>query len=673
MPGKGTDMGKALLSALLLVVIWTAGALGVAGESGVDAFEAARFEHARAFFIRELRSPNPFYKGLARLWLGEDLAQGNAEIRTAFATLVKESGGGEEGLTPQVAGAERVKWQMRNWVRVYYMFGSKGVFSPGRLEPQTERMIEELFWNYLNSEVNLNLGRAEVRYVLDIGGSENHELMRYSNVLLAAQALKDLPDYRERKTLNGEPPAAFYQAWNEYYKLYCLERARHGLLVELFSGYARYSMPELYNMRDFAADPELRRRMDLLLTALWADWAVGQLQGVRGGARGRVYQNTSVPDGGELTLGGGDVWRVMSLFMLDSGDWWKMMWHPDPIRGKPRVLATTGYRLPPVVRALAEDATRRGEYAQVSRRIAKQVAMKPEDIPVPEPGTHAYYHFSGDIPGAVSYDYCTPDYVMGAWIIDPTLKFVKGNPWKSGCLEGYPSLTAQNRYHSIQFATAPDAHVTPQCLGLGNGKTYGQQQAVQHQNAMIVQRHKFGSQVGPMRIYFAKGMKSRLSEKDGWHFLEEGGALLAVKAFSRKDGKSSCGYDWDNEFWLRPLDQDAPVVFIAGRKEAFPSMDAFEKSVIKSTSDISDGKFTLHNIGADGQAFSLSLYTELNALPEVNGKPVDLKPAKLFAGPHLESIHGSGIITVRSAAGEMVLDFNKANDNIELNKKELRP
>ena len=45
------------------------------------------------------------------------------------------------------------------------------------------------------------------------------------------------------------------------------------------------------NMRDLSEDEFLRERMDKLLHLIWADWALGQVCGVRGGGRTRIYQD----------------------------------------------------------------------------------------------------------------------------------------------------------------------------------------------------------------------------------------------------------------------------------------------------------------------------------------------------------------------------------------------
>jgi hypothetical protein len=626
-----------------------------AGES-----ERQRDEHVRQFFTKELECPTPVYRGWARLYLNKDLKEANADIRAAYAGILKETGKGVAEMTPEIAGDEGVKWQMRNWVRVYFEFGPGKGPQNGRLEPETLRLIENLFWNYVCNRSHLARASGPAT---DIYGTENHEMMHYGNVLMALQALKNLPGYRDRKLPeDGRSVREHFEAWNAYYKEHFVARARYGDQIELFAAYWNYTMPEIFNMRDLSEDPLLRKRADMFLDVLWTDWAIGQLNGARGGCRTRIYQDVKDPSGGEASRGSADHWLKMSRILRDRDNWWKAQVHPHPIQGNPRVLAMTGYRFPDPVEELVADARARGEYVFVARRMGKQRAM-PKEASLILKANNPWVPFDVTDTRMLSYEYCTPDYVVGSLIIDPLLKGANSQPTLRDLDEGYPALTSQNRYHAIQFATGVDARVVPQCLGLKDGKTYNQQQAIQHKNIQIVQRNKNGKQTGPMRVYFSKGMKGRLQERDGWFFLEEGNAFLAVKAFSAADA-SACPASWDNEFWLRPQDPDAPVVFVAGRKPKFGTLEDFMAYVGKLAVRAEGNRFTVAGADTDGEPCALTLLTDLSGIPEVNGKPISFTPVKLCDSPYLESEYGSGIVTIKKGARQRVLDFSHTNGGV---------
>jgi len=616
--------------------------------------ERQRDGHVRLFFTKELECDTPVYRGWARLYLNKDLKEANADIRAAYTGILKETGKGAAEMTPEIAGDEDVKWQMRNWVRVYFEFGPGKGPRNGRLEPETLRLFGNLFWNYVCDKSHL--ARAS-GLATDVYGTENHEMMHYGNVLMALQALKNLPEYRDRALPeDGRTVREHYEAWNAYYKEHCLARARFGCQIELFAEYWKYTLPVFVNLCDLAEDPLLRHRAAMLLDVLWSDWAIGQLNGARGGCRTRIYQNLKDPTGGEGDRGSGDPWLRMWRILQDHEGWWKAAYHPHPIHGEPRVLAMARYRPDSLVADIAGDAGARGEYVYVARRVARQRAAPAAEALVRKPNTPWYALDTADT-RMLSYEFCTPDFVMGSLIVDPTLDDVPSQTDKD-LTGGYPALTAQNRHHCIQFATGLDSRVVPQCLGLQNGKTYNQQQAVQHKNIQIVQRNKNSKQTGPMRIYFSKWMKDQLQERDGWFFLEEGNAFLAVKAFSPADA-STCPTSWDNEFWLRPENPDAPVVIVAGRRPKFNSSADFMAYAGKFAVRAEGSRFTVEGTDTHGESCALTLLTDHSGVPEVNGKPVHFSPARLYDSPFLESEYGSGIVTIKKGTRQRVLDFTK--------------
>ena len=612
----------------------------------------AQGENANKLLENAMRKQNiiPLHGAFARLWLNRELPEANRLLHQAQqAIIAHEKGKGE--MTVEIASSEHVKWQMRTWNRIYQLFHDKSRFHPGRLDSETQAMIEEVFWLYVSKMSRFE--RAGLAHVWSIHGSENHEMMHYSNALLALQALKNSPTYKNRILPDGRSVKDHYAAWNTYYKEYCVSRAKHGLLVEVFSMYGpSYTLPEIMNMRDFSEDEVLRERMDKLLHLIWADWAVGQVIGVRGGGRTRLYQDDANNERQLMSWGARDRWRIMSHYLLDTGKWWTGV--PNhPIQGMTFVMATTGYRLPDVIMDIAKDAEGRGEYTYVARRIAKQKRTVAKDVPV----THSPWHiFDPDDPGMLGYDYCTPDYVMGSLWIDPRLPRVSSRLYLEGqdSPEGYPNLTTQNRYHAIVFASDINARVLPQCEGLGNGKTYGQQQAVQRKNVLLVQRHAKAKSTGDMRIIWGgKGMKTRLIEHGGWMILKEGNAWLGAKGFSRSKANASCGTRWDNDVILRMNDGNAPVAFVAGRTKDFSDIDAFTRYLQGFEGKLENGWFTL----ANGTKESLSLHLESAALPRVSGKPIDLAPRMLFDSPFLQSMHGSGFVTIQKGHRKLTVNL----------------
>ncbi|MFC1716131.1 hypothetical protein ACFL6S_20840 [Candidatus Poribacteria bacterium] len=572
---------------------------------------------------------------LSALWLNHRVDEGNEQLRKAYREILDGTWLGADDLkalgpgqmTPERAGCETVKWKMRMWLRVYYLFHEKSEFFPGRLVPDVQSDIRELLWNY--GAAKSTVERSNLEHIWWIQGSENHDMMDLSNAFLALQAIKDVPEYQNRKLPDGHTPAEHVAAWNMYYKLYCDERAKHGLFAEVASPtYGKWFLPEIANMYDFAEDAKLQKKMEMLLHLTWADWSIDQLRGMRGGGRTRVYQ------GNYSRLGAQDSWRNMGLILLGRDDWL------DAVHGQANyVLATTKYRLPDVIVDLALSEAERGEYIYISLRPAKLESVKDADITYPMDGNDPYM---------LRYSYCTPDYVTGSLWLDPAAR--------------YAAISTQNRWQGIIFPTHVNARVFPQCVGLRNGKTYAQHLAVQHQNVMLVQKNRKARQSGDMRVFFYTGMKSRVLERDGWILAEEGEAYIAVRVLPRFNDPERQGYIWDDENWLRCKDDFAPIVFVAGRKAGFTTTDDFLIYLKSHQFALVDESLTYSFQDIDGKVAALTMdIDDQKNLPIVNGQIIDLKPDRVFDSPYLHSENGSGLVTIEFNDRRLLLDFGQTH------------
>ena len=640
---------------IAVVMMWAAGTT----YGALSSAECAQIREAQAANANKLAQASLDNEGVidlhfafGGLWLNQQLPQANQRLRDAYQAFLdqKES----QTMTPEVA--EIVKWQMRTWLRIYYFFCDTSKFYPNRLERQTQDLLEELFWNYGVRKSKLQ--RADTKYIWIIQGSENHDMMDLSNAFLSVQAVKDLPKYRDRKLPDGYTAEQHYEAWNAYYKLYCEERAKYGLYVEVFSPtYGKYFVPELINIFDFAEDAVLRGKMEKLLQLTWADWAIGHVKGIRGGGRTRVKGNYE-------WRGAHDAWYGMSRVLLNQGQWFNSP-PGAAIAGYPYVLATSKFQLDDVILDIAKGVQEKGEFTYVSWRPGKMTFSA--DRPPLEEG--CWYDMDAQNPRFVRYDYCTPDYVMGSFFIDPTLggkvlRVDASSAEKSAT--SYAAISSQNRQQGIIFATSTDARVFPRCQSKldqhDNRIVYNQHEAVQHKNVMIVQKSHKAQGTGDvaMRVFFYRGMKQRLQEKNGWFLAEEGDSYLAVKGFSQTDSGAPCGYSWDADTWLRLDDDYAPVVFVAGRKANFKTLKVFSTYVMSHRAGVQDSVFSYTFNDVDGAKTTLTM--PLGPEPEpptVNGRKINLRPKMVYDSPYLKSEAGSGVVTIQKGERKLTLDFNE--------------
>jgi len=203
----------------------------------------------------------------------------------------------------------------------------------------------------------------------------------------------------------------------------------------------------------------------------------------------------------------------------------------------------------------------------------------------------------------------------------------------------------------------------PQSVGLGNGKTYNQHAAVQHRNVMLVANHPLAQQTGHMRVFFPKSLRKRLVERDGWVVLNEAGAWLGVKVLSKERNSTAKNYelkkDEQDADWLWPNEENPPVAFVVSDESRHRTFDDFLAYLASHQHGLVNGRTTYAFVDDIGAEVRLELGGDLS-VPNINGKPVDLQPAKVFDSPFMSSVHGSGIVDVRKGDRHMHLDFNKA-------------
>lgn len=617
------SISKTTFHTLSLIVLIASPATGPAWaaltDSECDRVRQLHGEYGKELYRKTLEDPDAGHLqfAMSALWLNEQVEEANERLRRLYPPGAV--------MTPQ--SAVEAKWAMRGWLRIYYMFNDKSEFFPGRLAPDVQKTLEELFWNYGCGKSTV--ARSQLKYIWVIQDSENHDMMDLSNAFLALQAVMNLPEYKSRMLPDGHTTAEHVNGWTKYYNLYCIERIKRGLFVEISPTYGKYFLPELVNIYEFAEDAALRRRMEMLLHVVWADWAIDQLGGIRGGGKTRSYQ------GHYSQLGTSDSWNFMGRILTGMGDYFETKHFEAQY-----VLAMTRYRLPDVVIDLALSQDGRGEYVYRSMRPSK-TTTPPENK---DAQVNGYWMDGADTGHIVRYSYCTPDYIMGSWMLDPKLD--------------HAAINTQNRWQGIVFSTDRNARVFPQCVGLGNGKTYNEQLAVQHKNVMIVQKNRLKSkQAGAMRVWFPGNMKRRVEEQNGRLFLQEGNAYLAMALPAPEQSFTTPSWQWEGN-WLHLKDEYAPVVFVASRTAKHASMDDFAAYVAHHRYSINNGVLSYQFEDVDGHDTEIVMsLKDQGKLPEINGQPIRVTGQPTFDSQYLHSSPSGTVVTIEKGDRKMVLDF----------------
>ncbi len=502
--------------------------------------------------------------------------------------------------------------------RMCVFYGPRGSKAAGRLAPETHAVILETMWVWASAKSELSQAETKESQTWWLEHSENHHAQHFSTCWSFSRLLKDEPAYRDRKYADGHSSREHYDAWTVYLREYLRQRACKGLLIEIESpSYASATLKGIYSLYDFSDDPELKRRAGMFLELYWALWAEQQLDGVAGGAKTRTY-----PDSSQR---GTDFVRRAAWYALGIGD-------PEFVHASMIPFVTSTWRMPDLVIDLALDAGGLGTYEVRQRRMG---------LALPNYTKPPHYRMRTDFGGILRYGYRTPDFIMGSLQLEARPE------------EDWAAISAQNRWMGVIFRGHPDARIYPQALNAAGESTNNAHWAAQAHGTLIAQKLKTSRRSDEWRVWFSKAGLS-VPVRDGrWVFAEAEGAYAAVHVVQ---GEFSFPDRQEAKFgrWLKCADDFSPVIIEVAPKSAHASFAAFRAAVAARAVETTSGVLTYTGLGGDRFRFTL----DQTRSPEINGRPVDLAPAKVFDSPFVQSDWNSGIVTLRKGTRTRVLDFN---------------
>jgi hypothetical protein len=562
---------------------------------------------------------------LSAYWLNERLPEADAAVIRAAAPDLPGVGSWKD----QEGNHWHYNRQSFLLQRVYFLFNSRSEYFPGRMSKAAEDAVAATMWESVSTACKKEMTRPESMWWS--GGSENIIARCMASFWGAAQIFASHPDYRDRKYADGTPVPEMARAFNDYYKEFTRQRASRGVMVEVASPtYTPWTLASWYNIADFSPDPVTRKRMKMFLDLFWADYAIEQIDGVRGGSRHRCY-----PGGYASVCGGGG--SEVAWFFFGVGK-------PAVMNPKNISAMTTLYRPSPVVDALVRAGAARGTYTYVSRRLGKgataeQVGKPKETAPDAKttggedseekpadgkPAKPAQSSEKSEDAEAISAQadctdpnggnllrttFCTPDFVMGTSMV-PALP-----------LSAWTPISSQNRWEGVIFAGHPTTGIFPQAEG---GHAYNASWSVQSKGVMIVQRLKTSKGAKGQRVWFDAPLKRE--ERDGWVFAEAPQAYAAVRIVSG-------GSRWEPDpvtkgrpgkgMWLRCEDEYSPVIIETARKSDYPTFAAFQDGILRNSLNLKDGRLDYRS---GHYATKLTLHTDYSKVPEVDGVPVNYNP-----------------------------------------------
>ncbi len=597
-------------------------------------------ERRDQFFAQYSRKPFPkdgpwFPQGQAQLfyWTGEP-EKGDAVVASWPPAPNDEQGG---------TASDEFHWQAAQWARLAVLFGHDGIYRPDTMSPAAEAEVKERLWQWLEPRVSMELVDPENDWLL--WASENHHLQAWTSLWGALRLLALDPEYRDRNPGDDRSVAELKVAFDSYFKRWIHQRATRGMFVERNSPYAKYSLETFYQLFDLSDDPELKRLAGAFLDLYWTQWALEQVDGVRGGSRHRSYAgNTSI----ESSAAQDQAWYH---FPLDG-----------PIQMHPAAWSaiTSSYAIPKITE---EIFTRRDEIGPV-QLVSRQPGLRdPAAPPAPnfvadrnnpifEPkGVNALDPACGSL---LRKTYSTPEFVLGGTM----LRALPKSAWTN--------ISSQNRWDGVTFAGAgtPSVFVQAGKLARGTGSHYNAQWTVGDQGVLIVQRLA-GSDAVDQRVFFSKGIDH--VERDGWIFAEAPDAYLALKVVdgeweweedSAKSWRETKKFESGLGEWLVPEKWMTPLVIEVAPKRDYADFASFQDEILANPLKFSDARLDYRSSHYQTELTLLADYSEV---PRINGQPVDFDTSAGWDGGVLGGAVGGDTVTLRILGQKHLFDFSTSN------------
>jgi len=244
--------------------------------------------------------------------------------------------------------------------------------------------------------------------------------------------------------------------------------------------------------------------------------------------------------------------------------------------------------------------------------------------------------YGGKDCNAIHYAWCTPEYVTGCGMYDPNLEA------KNGSMGRWSGVIFRNL-----AAISLDAYT-------------GEKWNVQHKDVRITQMCSDGPYVpGDTRVVF-DALPGKVSEVDGWVFVNNDEAYAALKVVSG-------GYFWADSLMRQMYLNDvySPIIIQTGRRADYGSFDRFRAAILAAPLRVDGNKVDYHGPSSSGLEFfamTPAMRKEEGRayiLPKIDGKTIDLNPEYAYSSPYMRNKAGSGIVTLSYGGREWVYDFDK--------------
>jgi len=627
----------------------------------------------------------------AKMYLNEDLEDAN---RILTEELQKSSDGSAWSLlhTPL-------------YCRFYYLFSNRWGKFPGRMTPETEKLLLKTLWDRTAIKNDIHWARQSTWW---LDGSENHDLNAKVCNLVTSRIFMNEPDYKDRiypdygfgggyhyghagyygpdidpGTRHGGGRANLsdggkynaedhYNAWLSFMKTYFRERTERGFFLEYGAhGYSKHTLNFVDLAQHYSGDAELSALLDDFQTLYWADWAQTSISGVRGGPKTRHHG----------VVGGKEDKQTADLISFhlggpaNAGIWW--YWN-----------LINDYNLPSIVWNMALDRAGMDCFTYKARGIGEENNEHPRPL-----GTERSLVINTDA-RFLKYTYVTPDYTLGTQMDYPAAV--------------HSHLSICGRWHGMTFAQSAESRIVPVGVTDGTNKkgkksSYDLEvmyQTAQHERTLIVQQSRRWYAVHPdwypaniaynQPVGIWLGTKwDRRTETNGWIFVQKGNSYAAVRpvlwdeAYEKQHKKETLStqvffnapddaptvklrndcYRWNEDGTILLLeDSHTPVIIEAGRKADYSTLESFMADVLDNPialyKTVVPGNNILVYTGCGENAKEMVFNAANNEIPTIDDEPINYSYPMTFDSPYLKSEYRSGKIKIEYNGDSLDLDFS---------------
>ncbi|HHS13005.1 MAG TPA: hypothetical protein ENN03_04470 [bacterium] len=465
------------------------------------------------------------------------------------------------------------------------------------------------------------------------GDTENHWLMYYTAILLAAQTW---PGENGLTWFNGKSSEENYREAYAYLQHWIRETTTRGQMEFDSPDYGGVFLSPIALLYDFAVDPLLRQQANMLMDYLLADWACEHLKGMPIGGFSRIYEPRVYTPRASV---------VATLMWLYFGD---SEFNPNASMHESIFPALSGYRCPNIIVQAATD--RSIPYTHLETKRVRNIIRYGRERNPPVYKTN----------------YVTRLYGLGSLqggILQPIQQHTWSVTWVSE--KPHSTLFSLHPTYSVKelaafFPEEPKYLVGEVIKSKGTytspdkwtgGSPY--EQTFQHENALIVLYDiPKGINWPYISAYFPKQLDERIEDASGWIFCREGGVYIAY--FPLKP------YEWKEESTCHRLTSrhlHNGLVLEAGSEDEYTSFDSFQKQIRNNLPDLSvfDDSLSVSYVTSRGNWMEFTF----NGPRKLNGVSVDLSKYPLFESPYLYGDVMVPRLEIRYGSKIRILDFEK--------------